>query len=106
MLGDSGRSERAAGRYLPYVGHIGPQTCLLESGAVMAMAHVEGTPFELADHAARNARLRLLNTLYRNLADDNVIIHTHLIRYPDLTSDTPRQFRSSFAHALDSAYPA
>jgi type IV secretion system protein VirB4 len=104
MLGDSGRSERAAGRYLPYVGHIGPQTCLLESGAVMAMAHVEGTPFELADHAARNARLRLLNTLYRNLADDNVTIHTHLIRHPNQTPDTPRQFRSYFAHALDSAY--
>ena len=69
----AGWSERVGRQnILPYVGHIGPQTVLLESGAVMAMAHVEGTPFELADHAARNARLRLLNTMYRNLADDNV----------------------------------
>jgi type IV secretion system protein VirB4 len=70
----------------------------------MAMAHIEGTPFELADHAARNARLRLLNTLYRNLADDNVAIYTYLIRHPDLSVDPPRQFRSRFGSALDSAY--
>jgi type IV secretion system protein VirB4 len=104
MLGDSGRSERAAGRYLPYVGHIGPQTMLLESGALLTMAHVQGMPFELADHAARNARLRLLNTLYRNLADDNVTIYTHLIRHADLAVDQPRQFRSRFGASLDAAY--
>lgn len=104
MLGDTGWSERAAGRYLPYIGHIGPQTVLLDNGAVMAMAHIEGTPFELADHTARNARLRLLNTLYRNLADDNVAIYTYLIRHPDLSVDPPRQFRSRFGSALDSAY--
>jgi type IV secretion system protein VirB4 len=104
MLGDSGRSERAAGRYLPYVGHIGPRTMLLESGALLAMAHIQGMPFELADHAARNARLRLLNTLYRNLADDNVTIYMHLIRHADLAPDKPRQFRSGFGAALDAAY--
>jgi type IV secretion system protein VirB4 len=104
MLGDSGYSERAAGKYLPYVGHIGPQTILLENGALLAMAHVQGTPFELAENTARNARLRLLNTLYRNLADDNVTIYTHLIRHPDLAEEAPRQFRSQFAAALDAAY--
>ena len=86
MWGDSGRAERSAAQYLPYIGHIGPQTLLLESGALLAMAHVEGQAFELADHAARNARLRLLNTLYRNLADDNVTIHTHLVRHADLAA--------------------
>ncbi|OYV41668.1 MAG: hypothetical protein B7Z75_14845, partial [Acidocella sp. 20-57-95] len=81
MWGDSARAERPATQYLPYIGHIGPQTVLLESGALLAMGHVEGQAFELADHALRNARLRLLNTTYRNLADDNVTIHTHLIRH-------------------------
>jgi hypothetical protein len=28
---DSGYSERSAGKYLPYVGHIGPQAVLLET---------------------------------------------------------------------------
>jgi type IV secretion system protein VirB4 len=104
MLGDSGHSERSAARYLPYVGHIGPQAVLLESGAIMTIAHVEGQPFELADHGARNARARLLNTVYRNLADDNVTIYTHLVRHLDLATDVPRQFRSHFATAFDAAY--
>jgi type IV secretion system protein VirB4 len=104
MLGDSGRSERSAGKYLPYLGHIGPQIVLTENGSILAMAHVEGTPFELADHAERNARLRLLNTLYRNLADDNVTIYAHLVRHPDLAREIPRQFRSEFSAGLDRAY--
>ena len=102
MWGD--RAERAATQYLPYVGHVGPQIVLLESGALMAMAHIEGQAFELADHAARNARLRRLNTLYRNLADDNVILHTHLVRHEDLAPTPAWHFRSSFAASLDGAY--
>ncbi|MDE2390322.1 MAG: VirB4 family type IV secretion/conjugal transfer ATPase [Rhodospirillales bacterium] len=104
MWGDSARAERAATQYLPYVGHVGPGTVLLENGALLAMGHVEGQAFELADHALRNARLRLLNTTYRNLADDNVTIHTHLIRHADLGAAPARRFRSGFAEALDAAY--
>ena len=104
MWGDSTRAERAATQYLSYIGHTGPQSVLLESGAQLAMGHVEGQAFELADHALRNARLRLLNTTYRNLADDNVTIHTHLIRHADLDATPACQFRSGFAQALDAAY--
>ena len=106
MFGDSGISERSAAqnRYLPFVGHIGPQAVLLETGGVLAMAHIKGQPYELADHAARNARLRLMNTVYRNIADDNVAIYTHLIRHMDETPDASRQFRSRFAEDLDTTY--
>ncbi|MCU4162113.1 VirB4 family type IV secretion/conjugal transfer ATPase [Acidiphilium sp. AL] len=104
MWGNSARAERAATPYLPYIGHSGPQTVLLESGALLTMANVEGQAFELADHAVRNARLRLLNTTYRNLADDNVTIHTHLVRHADLEAVPIRRFRSGFAEALDAAY--
>lgn len=104
MLGDNGRSERGASKYLPYIGHIGPQTLLLEDGSLLAMAHIQGHPFELEDHADRNSRLRLLNTLYRNLADDNVTVYTHLIRHIDLREHKLGSFRSGFASALDSAY--
>jgi type IV secretion system protein VirB4 len=104
MLGDSGRTERSAEKYLPYLGHVGPQAILLDNGSLMAMATVAGQPFELADHAARNARLRLLNTLYRNVADDNVALYTHLVRYLDVAPKALRQFRSGFAANLDSAY--
>jgi type IV secretion system protein VirB4 len=104
MWGDASRTERAATPYLPYIGHVGPQTLLLENGSLLAMAHVEGQAFELADHTARNARLRLLNTLYRNLADDNVTLHTHLIRHEDLGAVPARRFRSGFAQALEETY--
>jgi type IV secretion system protein VirB4 len=106
MWGDSGISERSAAqhRYLPFVGHISAQAVLLETGGLLTMAHVQGQPFELADHAARNARLRLMNTVYRNIADDNVAIYTHLIRHMDETPEAARQFRSQFAAYLDRTY--
>ena len=104
MLGDRGRAERSAERYLPYVGHIGPQVVLMEGGALLAMGRVQGQPFELADHAIRNARLRLLNTLYRNLADDNVIVQTYLVRRADDELQACARFRSEFAAALNGSY--
>ena len=104
MLGDNGRSERGADKYLPMIGHIRPEIVLMGDGAVLAVAHIEGTAFELADHAARNSRVRLLNTLLRNMADDNVVIYTHLIRHPDLSVEAPRHFRSKFGAMLNRAY--
>jgi type IV secretion system protein VirB4 len=55
MFGDNGRSERGADKYLPMIGHIRPEVVLMGDGAVLAMAHVEGTAFELADHGAQFA---------------------------------------------------
>lgn len=104
MLGDGGGSERGAGKYLPYLGHVGPKTILLEDGSLLAIAYVVGHPFELEDHADRNVRLRLLNTIYRNLADDNVTITTHLIRHLDTSHNHVGQFRSGFASELDATY--
>ena len=104
MLGNNGRTERGAEKYLNFIGHVSPEAVLMADGGVMAMAHIAGTAFELTDHAARNARLRLLNTLFRNMADDNVVIYTHLIRHADLAAEAPRSFRSAFGAALDAAY--
>lgn len=105
MLGDSGVRERSGELYLPFVGHIGPQTVLMEDGSVLAIAEVKGVPFELEDHAERNARLRMLNTLLRNVADDNLAIYTHLVRHPFQESlGSAAQFRSAFAASLDQAY--
>lgn len=105
MLGDTGIRERSGELYLPMVGHIGPQTILMEDGSVLAMAQVRGVPFELEDHAQRNARLRMLNTLFRNIADDNIALYSHLVRHPLEEQDTDRRdFRSGFARALDGAY--
>jgi type IV secretion system protein VirB4 len=70
----------------------------------MAMGHIEGAAFELENFEMRNARLRNLNTLFRNISDDNVIISTHLIRHPDVPELPHAKFRSGFAANLDRAY--
>ena len=82
MPGDSGTSERSGEIYLPSVCHDADQAVLLRDGSVMAMGHVGGVAFELEEPEMRNARLRNLNTLLRNIADDNVNVCTHLIRVP------------------------
>jgi type IV secretion system protein VirB4 len=104
MRGDSGGSERSGEIYLPYVGHVSDQTVLLQDGSVMAMGHVSGIAFEMEDQEMRNARHRHLNTLFRNIADDNVTIGTHLIRHPDVPELPEARFRSTFSAKLDRAY--
>ncbi len=101
MLGDSGASERSGEIYLPYVGHVADQVVLLRDGSMMAMGHAGGVAFELEEPQMRNARLRNLNTLFRNIADDNVTICTHLIRHPDVPGLPQARFRSAFAAGLD-----
>lgn len=104
MRGSNGAAERSGELYLPYLGHIGPQSVLLEDGSLLAMAHMSGASFELEDHSVRNARLRLLNTVFRNIADDNITLCTHLVRHQaDVITERP-VFRSRFATNLNAAY--
>ena len=104
MRGDSGAGERSGEIYLPYIGHIADGVVLSRDGAVMAMGHVPGVAFELEDPQTRNARLRNLNTMYRNIADDNVLINTHLVRHADVPELPETTVRSSFAASLDRRY--
>jgi type IV secretion system protein VirB4 len=106
MRGNTGAAERSGETYLPYLGHIGPETVLLEDGCLLAMAEVSGVPFELEDHSSRNARLRSLNTVFRNIADDNIALCSHLVRHPVTEAPYPRPFRSQFAADLDAIYRA
>ena len=104
MFGESGRGERSGEIYLPYVGHISNHVISLLNGSAMTVGHVPGIAFELSEPGLHNARLRNLNTLYRNIADDNVVITTHLIRHPDVPELPPTRFRSEFAANLDRTY--
>ena len=104
MLGSSGAGERSGEIYLPYVGHVSDQAVLLQDGSVMALGRIDGVAFELEDPAMRNARCRTFNTLFRNIADDNITIHTHLVRHPDVPELPPARFRSTFAAGLDRTY--
>lgn len=104
MRGNSGFSERAGEIYLPYVGHISDGAVLLRDGSVLAMGHIDGVAFELEDPDLRNARCRAFNTLYRNIADDNVSVYIHLVRHTDVPNHVGRPFRSEFGRLLSDAY--
>ena len=106
MRGDTGFSERSGEIYLPYVGHISDDAVLLRDGSAMVMGHVRGTAFELEEPMMRNSRMRNLNTLFRNIADDNVNICTHLVRHPDVPELPQATFLSDFATSLNKAYTA
>jgi len=101
---DNGAWERSAEPFLPYVGHIGPGTALLEGGGVMAMIESPGFPFELQDTSVRNTRRRQLNTLFRAIADDNVTLGIHFVRHA--RRDRPHRDipRRGFARRFFEAY--
>lgn len=104
MFGTSGATERSGEIYLPYVGHVSENAVLLRDGSVMAMGHVNGIAFELEDPDLRNARCRAFNTLFRNIADDNISVYTHMVRHSDVPLPPPRHFRSDFATRLGNAF--
>ena len=104
MRGDSGAGERSGEIYLPYVGHVTEHAVLLNDGSVMTTAAIAGVPFELEDMPGRNARHRQLNTLLRNISDDNVLIASHLVRHRGVEPAEPGRFRSAFAGDLAATY--
>lgn len=101
---DSGAWERSAEPFLPYVGHIGSGTVLLEGGGVMSMIELPGFPFELEDTSVRNTRRRQLNTLFRAIADDNVTLGIHFVRHPRRDRPHRELPRHSFARRFFKSY--
>ena len=104
MLGNTGFSERSGEIYLPYIGHVSEQTVILRDGSIMAMGHIDGVAFELEDTEVRNARCQAFNTLFRNIADDNISVCVHLVRHGNVPELPARNFRSDFGRRLDEAY--
>jgi type IV secretion system protein VirB4 len=104
MLGSSGRTERNAAAYLPYVGHVSPHAIVLEDGSVLAMGQLHGLPHELAAPSERNAASRILSALWRQLADDVLTINIHLVRHQRVLDRPAGIFRGEFAADLARVY--
>src|SRR5579859_3694280 len=104
MRGNTGFSERSGEIYLPYVGHVAEGAVLLRDGSVMAMGQIDGVAFELEHPSQRNARCRGFNTLFRNIADDNITVYVHLVRHNGVPDLPEGRFRSEFGRRLDHAY--
>lgn len=101
------RREREPEEYLPYLGHVSDGIVLLDNGGLLAMLRLDGTAWELADADEINARHEMLSGLLRNIADDRIVLTTHLVRTMDDGNQHPAaSCRSSFSRDLDRAYRA
>lgn len=97
--------EREPDTYVPYIGHAGPGTVLLDDGALLAMLRLDGVPFELVDPALVNALHAQRNGLLRNVASDRLVLQTHVVRSLAEGSEYPAESCSSdFARELDQRY--
>ncbi|WP_416068626.1 VirB4 family type IV secretion system protein (plasmid) [Rhizobium sp. YTUHZ045] len=95
--------ELAPETFIPYVRHVDETTIALSSRAMMVMLVLEGVSFETADILDLNGLHRDLNTLYRNIADERLVLWTHVIRrrdnaYPD------GEFTNPFSAELNAKY--
>jgi len=97
-------AERSAEQCLPYVGHVGPCVVLLDDGSLLAIGPLHGVPTELAANEERNALARVLNGVWRNIADDNVTAYVHLVRHRRVDDLPHAVFRNGFSAELDRLY--
>jgi type IV secretion system protein VirB4 len=103
-FGTMGR-EREPDTYVPYVGHDGPGTLLLDDGSRLVMIRLGGVAWETADIEVLNGRHDQRNILFRNVASDRLVLATHVVRSMADPSEYPSgECVSSFARDLDAAY--
>ncbi|WP_273793759.1 VirB4 family type IV secretion/conjugal transfer ATPase [Brucella anthropi] len=89
--------------FIPYVRHVDENTIALESRALMVIIALDGVSFETADVLDINALHRDLNTLHRNIADEQLALWTHLIRRRD-NSYPEGNFKTPFSAQLNEKY--
>ncbi len=99
------RREITATDYLPFLRHADAHTIITTGRGVFQMLKIEGASFRTADTSGINALHDGLNHHIRNIADDNVMIYTHVIRSED-QSYPGGGFTSEFGHWLDATYSA
>jgi type IV secretion system protein VirB4 len=104
MRGHSGWWERDAEPYAPYIGHVSPDVILLDDGSLLTMGHLRGVPHELAAASERNAAARLLNGLWRNIADETVTICALFVRHRHIDKLSSAAFRNTFSEDFARAY--
>lgn len=88
---------RSAEKYIPYDGHISHGVVRTKDGSKLAMGQLHGVPHELASKEERNGRSRALNTLWRNIADDNVTVYSHFVRRKEDINRPMPQFNNEFS---------
>ena len=99
------KREITATDYLPFVRHADEHTIVTTGRGAFQMLKIEGASFRTADTSGINALHDGLNHHIRNVADDNVMIYSHVIRSED--QDYPKgDLASGFGRWLDATYSA
>lgn len=99
------KREITAADYLPFVRHADGHTIITQGRGAFQLLKIEGASFRTADTSGLNAQHDGLNHHIRNIADDNVMIYSHIIRSVD-QSYPGGAFTSGFGEWLDTAYKA
>ncbi|WP_120632538.1 VirB4 family type IV secretion/conjugal transfer ATPase [Ruegeria sp. EL01] len=95
--------ETAPDDYLPFVRHVDERTIITTDRSAFQMLKLDGASFRTADISGINALHDNLNHSIRNIADENVMIYSHIVRSDD--QDYPAgEFQSGFAAWLDRIY--
>jgi len=99
--------EREPDTYVPYIGHDGPGTLLLDDGSRLVMIGLGGVTWETEDTEVVNGRHAQRNILLRNIASPRLVLATHVVRSMADPAEYPAgECRSAFARELDAAYRA
>jgi type IV secretion system protein VirB4 len=93
-------------KFVPYAGHITPDTVMLTDGSIMAMLKLDGTPFELETPSVRNARADRINTLLRTLGDSDLTVCFHLVRHKHAPPAPQPVSQNAFVRTLMADYSA
>lgn len=99
------KTELDADSYMPFVRHSDQHTIVNRDRSVFQMIQLEGISFRTADISSINTLHDRLGHALRNVADDRLMIYTHVIRSEDndYLADT---FETSLGRWIDQKYKA
>lgn len=97
------KREITATDYLPFVRHADEHTIITTNRGAFQMLKIDGASFRTADTSGINSLHDGLNHHIRNIADENVMIYSHIIRSED-QSYPSGEFSSEFGAWLDDKY--
>jgi type IV secretion system protein VirB4 len=74
------RRESTADKHIPYTAHVAERVVKTRHGDYVQAFRLTGASFETADDEQLNNWHERLNVLWRNIARDNVVLWTHVVR--------------------------
>lgn len=74
------RRDQLLERHIPYAAHLNEHVIRTRLGDYVQFFRLQGASFETADDDQLNNWHERLNTLWRNIASENVVIWTHTVR--------------------------